>query len=332
MSEFAELDELLADIRITDIHVKPFGVFVRKNGRLEKTRVPSGDLAERIKNRHGSDFSLSIGPLRLRGHVFDSITGSSLALRILPRGVPTFETLKLPGVLERIANFPHGLVSVCGTTGTGKTATIAAILDRINRTRCTHIVTIEDPVEILHEPGLSAISHRQVEGGGHGYAKALREAKREDPDVVMIGETRDAEALVAALDLAESGILVITTLHAADIGRALRRMTSLLKDEPAAASRIADTTRSIIAQKLVPGRSGERVLAQEYAFFDLALANYVRDDKIHQISGYIQTREQERKTEFRTFTGAFRSLLQEGLISRDIVEIYAPNPKDVFER
>lgn len=331
MNELPELDDFLADVSVTDIHIKPYGVYVRKNGRLERTPVPVADLPERMKNRYGSDFALSSGSIRIRVHIDEAEGGTLAFIRVLPRRIPTFESLGIPGILERITLLPHGLVVVCGTTGTGKTSTSGAFLSRINETRCAEVVTIEDPVEILYSPVRSAISQIPVQDGEEGYVKAIRGIKRKDTDVVLIGETRDAQALVAALDLAESGILVITTLHAADVPRAVHRMTSMLKSEPAARDRIADTTRAIVAQKLVPGLSGERALAQEYAFFDLAMASLIREDKIHQVYGHMRSREQERKPEYQTFGGAFGKLLASRAISRDIVEMYAPNPKEVLE-
>ena len=331
MNEFPELDPLLSDPVVTDIHIKPWAIYVRKNGRLEKTSVPPGDLPERLKNRYGTDWALSVRDLRIRGRAEDAEGGTFLAIRILPRKIPTFASLGLPGLFERIANFPSGLVAICGTTGNGKTSTSGAILHQINESRCEHIVTIEDPVEILHPPLKSPVSQIPVLPGPDGYVKAIKGIKRDDTDVVLIGETRDAEALVAALDLAESGVLVLTTLHAADVSRAIHRMTSMLKSEPAAKDRIADTTRLIVAQKLVPGVVGDRSLALEYAFLDLAMSQLIRDDKIHQIAAHMRAREQERKPEYATFAGSFGKLLAEKKISRETVESFAPNPKDVFE-
>jgi twitching motility protein PilT len=331
LNGFPELEPFLADPVVTDIHVKHYGIYVRKNGRLERTSLPPGDLAERLKNRYGTDWALSVGGLRIRGRAEAAEGGPFLAIRILPRQIPTFAGLGLPGLFERIANFPSGLVLICGTTGNGKTSTAGAVINQINESRCEHIVTIEDPVEILHPPVKSPVSQIPVIPGPKGYVEAIKGIKRDDTDVVLIGETRDAEALIAALDLAESGVLVLTTLHAADVSRAIRRMTSMLKSEPAAQDRIADTTRMIVAQKLVPGLSGDRALALEYAFFDLAISQLIRDEKVHQIAAQMRAREQERKPEYVTFTGSFGKLLAEKKISRETVELEAPNPKEVFE-
>ena len=331
MNVIPELDSLLSDPIVTDIHLKPDAIYVRKNDSLEKTPIPSGDLPERLKNRYGTDWTLSVGNLRIRGREEMAEDGPFVAVRILPRTMPTFAGLGLPGLFERIPNIPSGLIVICGTTGNGKTSTGGAIIHHVNSTRCEHIVTIEDPVEILHPPIKSAISQITVADGKEGYVKAIRGMKRVDPDIVLIGETRDAEALVAALDLAESGVLVLTTLHAEDVNRAVRRMTSMLQTEPDARDRIADTVRMIVVQKLLPGLSGDRSLALEYAFVDLAMGQMIRDGKIHQIYGHMRAREQEKKLEFATFAGSFAKLLADKKISRETVEYKAPNPKEVFE-
>lgn len=329
--DFPELEPLLADPIVTDIHIKPYAIYVRKNGQLEQTSIPTGDLPERLKSRYGTDWALSTGGLRIRGRVENAEGGSFLAIRILPREIPTFSGLGLPGLFERIAGFSEGLVVICGTTGNGKTSTAGAILQQVNESRCTHIVTVEDPVEILHPPLKSAVSQIPVAPGPKGYVEAIKGIKRDDTNIVLIGETRDPEALAAALELSESGVLVLTTLHAANVSQAVRRMTSMLKSEPAAADRIADTTRLIVAQKLLPGLSGDRALALEYVFLDLATAQLIREEKIHQIYGHIRAREQERKPEYVTFTGSFGKLLADKKISRDTVEAKASNPKEVFE-
>jgi len=331
LNGFSELAPLLSDPVVTDIHVKSDAIYVRKNDRLEKTPVQPGDLSERLKNRYGTDWALSAGSLRIRGREESAEGGPFLAIRILPRTMPTFSGLGLPGLFERIPNIPSGLIVICGTTGNGKTSTAGAIIHHVNETRCEHIVTIEDPVEIIHASIKSAISQIPVVPGPDGYVKVIKGMKRVDPDIVLIGETREAEALVAALDLAESGVLVLTTLHAEDANRAVRRMTSMLQSEPDARDRIADTLRMIVVQKLVPGLSGERSLALEYAFVDLAMSQLIRDGKVHQIYGHMRAREQERKPEYATFTGSFGKLLAEKKISRETVEFKAPNPKEVFE-
>jgi twitching motility protein PilT len=225
--------------------------------------------------------------IRVRANAYRSRGMVGAALRLVPAGVKSVRQLGLPDAVAELAELPRGLVLVTGPTGSGKSATLAAILDRINSTRSCHILTIEDPIEVVHEGKKAVVNQREIDRDTRDYASALRQALRQDPDVILLGELRDAETISVALSAAETGHLVLATLHTPDAAQTIDRIVDVF---PAGAqeqvrSQLALTLKAVVAQTLLPRASGSgRVVAAEVLLMTPAIANLVRSGKTHQIA------------------------------------------------
>ena len=217
------------------------------------------------------DFSLTWGNrARLRGSAFNQRGEIALALRMIPSDIPDFEELGLPPIAEWIARLPRGLVLMTGPTGSGKSTTLASIIDRINHTRALHILTIEDPIEYVHDHNLSAVNQREIGVDSPTFERALRSALREDPDVLLVGEMRDLESIQLALTLAETGHLVFSTLHTNDASQAIDRIIDVFPAfrQEQIRVQLAACLGAVIAQRLVPRINGGMVAA-----FEILVAN-----------------------------------------------------------
>jgi twitching motility protein PilT len=239
------------------------------------------------------DFSCSLPALaRFRGNCFRQRGGVSLVLRHIPLAIKTFAELRLPPVLATLAAKPHGLVLVTGPTGSGKSTTLAAIIDAINRERRGHILTIEDPVEFMHAHRGCIVNQREVGADTKSFAAALKSALREDPDVVLVGEMRDRETMQAGLTVAETGHLALATLHTNSAVEAITRIVDVFPSHQQAQVRaqLAFVLEGIVTQTLLPKRSGTgRVLAAEILVVTPAIRALMRDDKLHQIYSMMQS-------------------------------------------
>ena len=251
----------------------------------------SSDELGRIRDGGEHDSTVTTAGCRSRLHAFRAMTGVALVLRLLPRHPLAIEELGLPASVAAIAQQRSGLVLVTGAAGSGKSTTLAAIIRRINETRAAHVVTIEDPVEIVHVPRRSLITQREVSSCSEGYVTALRAALRQDPDVIMIGELRDAESIQLALTAAETGHLVLSTLHCASAVQSVSRLLDVFpagKQEQARAM-LADSLRAVVSQRLYPRAGGGRLLAAEVLLTTPAVRNLIREAKTHQLFGLLQT-------------------------------------------
>jgi twitching motility protein PilT len=239
-----------------------------------------------------SDFAYSLGNVaRFRVNLFRQEQGSGAVLRLIPPRVLTIEDLGLPPPVASIARVPRGLVLLTGPTGSGKTTTLAALTDWINKNHARHIITIEDPVEFIHQPIRSIISHRELGFDTPDFAGALKAALREDPDVVLVGELRDLETMSLALQAAETGLLVFGTLHTNSAAKAVDR---LIDSFPAAEQEqtrtvLAEVLRAVVAQVLLKQKAGGRIPAFEVLRWTPALANSIREGKTAMINTLIQT-------------------------------------------
>src|SRR6476661_5603499 len=264
---------------------------------------------------------------RFRVNGFRQRGSISIAFRVIPREVPNFEELSLPPGVRRLAEEHRGLVLVTGATGSGKTTTLAAIVDHINRSRRQHIVTIEDPIEILHEDQGCIVNQREVGIDTESYLAALRRALRQDPDVILIGELRDAESAETALKAAESGHLVFSTMHTIDASETLGRMIEFFPGIKQARIRsiLAGVLRGIVSQRLLPRNDGGRVAAVEVMVNNARIADLIRENKTEEISEAI---EEGSFFNMQSFEQALIQLVISGEIDRDTAANAATNQHD----
>jgi twitching motility protein PilT len=236
------------------------------------------------------------GQARFRGNVFFHKHGIGAVFRVIPRRIPDIDELDLPRAVRNFTRLANGLVLVTGPTGSGKTTTLAAIIHEINRSYARHIVTIEDPIEFIHDPIQSLVTHREVGTHAETFAGALRAALREAPDVVVVGELRDLESVSLALSAAETGVLVFATLHTNSAAKSIHRLIDLVPESSRDHMRgmISVLLRGVLAQRLCRRRGGEgRVAAVEVLLHDYAVANMIREDKLHQLEAHLQSASPE---------------------------------------
>ncbi|HWZ65536.1 MAG TPA: type IV pilus twitching motility protein PilT [Patescibacteria group bacterium] len=238
------------------------------------------------------DFSFAFGDLgRFRVNAFHERGSLAAALRLIPNEIKTIAELGLPPVINTFANYPRGLVLVTGPTGSGKSTTLAALIDQINTEKAHHIITIEDPIEFTHKSKQSLIVQREVHYDTYSFSAALRSSLREDPDVVLIGEMRDLETISAAITIAETGHLVFATLHTNSASQSLDRMIDVFPphQQPQIRSQLANILQAICSQRLVPAIGSGRVIATEVLVATSAVRNIIREGKSHQLDAVIQT-------------------------------------------
>jgi twitching motility protein PilT len=239
------------------------------------------------------DFVYSIEDVaRFRANIFVQSHGLGAVFRVIPNTLPTMEELRLPLAVKRLTQLNNGLVLVSGPTGSGKTTTLCAMVDEINKTSERHVISIEDPIEFLHQPIKGAITQRQVGKHAESFASALRSALRESPDVLVVGEMRDLETINLAISAAETGVLVIGTLHSNSAGKAIDRIIDVIPEESRdqVRSTLSVLLRGVIAQHLVKHASGEgRVAVLEILLQSYAVSNLIRENKVFQIDGYLES-------------------------------------------
>lgn len=281
---------------------------VRKNGELQEIsgiEVMTPDLIKRLiepilpKNRAAVleekgdiDFAYATANCRLRVNIFKQRGSYAVALRLLARDIPTLDGLGHPPIIKNLAMLPRGLVLVTGTTGSGKSTTLAALIDYINDKKQDHIITIEDPIEYLHRHKKSVINQREVNEDTTSFSDALRAALREDPDIILVGEMRDLDTIRAAITAAETGHLVFSTLHTMGAANTIDRIVDVFPHEQQQQVRIqlAEALQGVISQQLLPLSTGKgRVAALEIMVRTDAIGNLIREGKSHQIDSFIQT-------------------------------------------
>lgn len=228
---------------------------------------------------------------RFRLNAYHEKGSMAAALRLIPRKIENINDLRLPPICHSLAQLRQGFILVTGPTGHGKSTTIAAILESINQNRAEHIVTIEDPIEYVYEPKESIISQRELHADTHSWAVALRSVLREDPDVVLVGEMRDYETIAAALTVAETGHLVLATLHTNSAAQTVDRVIDVFPEHQQAQARMqfANTIEAIISLRLIPAVKGGRIPGAEILLATPAVRNVIREGKTHQIDNIIQT-------------------------------------------
>ena len=251
----------------------------------------------------------------------------SFAFRVIPKEIPNFEQLRMPKGVARLADEHRGLVLVTGATGSGKTTTLAAMLGYINATRRQHIVTIEDPIEILHEDRACIVNQREVGLDTQSFQQALRRALRQDPDVILIGELRDAETAETALQAAESGHLVFSTMHTVDAAETIGRMTEFFPGvkQPQIRSILAGVLRGVVSQRLLPRVDGGRVAAVEVMVTNARIADLIREARPDEISDAIAEGD---FFDMQTFSQALIKLVVAGDVDREVAANAASNRHD----
>src|SRR4051812_2854167 len=319
-----ELNDLLrsaVDAGASDIHLK-FGrpPLIRRNGLVipmeNGEQLSNADLDSYLRTitslvpsryeRFNASGDLDIaytaeGLPRFRVNAFRQRGAISFAFRVIPKVVPRFEDLGLPSGIRKLAEEHRGLVLVTGATGSGKTTTLAAMIDYINRARQSHIVTIEDPIEILHPDHQSIVNQREIGLDTENFGQALRRALRQDPDTILIGELRDAETAQTALQAAESGHLVFSTLHTVDAAETIGRLIEFFPEtkQQQIRSIMAGVLRGVVSQRLLPRVGGGRVAAVELMIANARIADLIRENKPEAITDAIAEGEFQRMQTFQ---------------------------------
>ena len=286
---------------------------------------------ERLRQFHDcGDLDLAYtaeGLPRFRVNAFRQRGAISFAFRVIPRDVPSFEQLSMPPGVARLATEHRGLILVTGATGSGKTTTLASMIDHINRTRSQHIVTIEDPIEILHADRMSIVNQREVGLDTESFGQALRRALRQDPDTILIGELRDAETAQTALQAAESGHLVFSTLHTIDASETVGRMIEFFPPakQQQIRSVLAGVLRGVISQRLLPRVGGGRVAAVEVMVMNSRIADLIREQRTEEIADAVA---EGGFFDMQTFEQALIDLVLTGLVERELAANAATNVHD----
>jgi len=282
--------------------------------------------------RQEFDFSFSWRDnARVRGNAFSQQGVTAIALRMIPRQIPTMESLGVPPTVGDIARRHQGLILVTGPTGSGKSMTLASIIDMINRERACHIITIEDPIEFIHEHKRSAVNQREVGSDTASFPDALRSALREDPDVLMVGEMRDLDSIRFALTIAETGHLVFATLHTNDTTQSLMRLVDVFPPEqqPQIQVQLASALSCVVYQRLIPRIDGGMVAAFEVLVGTSAVRNLIKEGKPHQLRNSLVTGSRDG---MNTLEQSLSYLVQRGVVSYEDAAARSMYPRDIDAR
>jgi twitching motility protein PilT len=342
-----DLLRLVSERGGTDLHITVDSPpIMRINGELRPLPFPplaAGDtkrlcyavLTENQRHRFEEalelDFSFGIrGLCRFRGNLFRQKGAVAAAFRTVPYAAKSLSELGLPAIVGELTKLPRGLVLVTGPTGSGKSTTLAAMLDKINRERREHIVTLEDPIEFVHEHGGCVVNQREVHSDTHSFSEALRHILRQDPDIVLIGEMRDLETISAALTLAETGHLVLSTLHTNCALQTINRIIDIFPDkqQPQVRAQLSLILQGVLSQQLI-ARQDERgrVLALEIMIPNPAIRNLIREAKLHQV--YSQMQVGQSRFGMQTMTQSLLDLYSRRLISYDEAIAHATEPDEL---
>lgn len=314
---------------------------IRVDGDIRKINVPAMD----HKEVHGliyeimtdkqrkdyeqfmeTDFSFEVpGLARFRVNAFNQNRGAGAVFRTIPSKVLSMEELGMGAVFKQISDLARGLVVVTGPTGSGKSTTLAAMMDYVNNTRYEHILTIEDPIEFVHESKKCLVNQREVHRDTLGFAEALRSALREDPDIILVGELRDLETIRLALTAAETGHLVFGTLHTTSAAKTIDRVIDVFPaaEKSMVRSMLSESLQAVISQALLKKTGGGRIAAHEIMIGTPAIRNLIREDKVAQMYSAIQTGS---SVGMKTLDQCLKELLQKGLITKEAAKSKAKMP------
>jgi twitching motility protein PilT len=275
------------------------------------------------------DFSFEIpGLARFRVNAFNQNRGSGAVFRTIPSTILSLEDLKAPGIFKDISDYPRGVVLVTGPTGSGKSTTLAAMINHKNESEYGHILTIEDPIEFVHQSKKCLINQREVHRDTLGFNEALRSALREDPDTILVGEMRDLETIRLALTAAETGHLVFATLHTSSAAKTIDRVVDVFpaEEKDMVRAMLSESLRAVISQTLLKKNGGGRVAAHEIMIGTPAIRNLIRENKIAQMYSAIQTGQQFG---MQTLDQCLQQLVQKGVVTKPEARLKAQN-KDLF--
>ena len=275
------------------------------------------------------DFSFAFGDLgRFRVNAFHERGNLAAAMRLIPNQIRTIEQLGMPSILNKFTEYPRGLVLVTGPTGSGKSTTLAALVNKINEERAAHIITVEDPIEYTHTSKKSVIVQREVHYDTYSFSTALRSVLREDPDVVLIGEMRDLETIAAAITIAETGHLVFATLHTNSASQSIDRMIDVFPphQQPQVRAQLGNILTAVCSQRLIPALGGGRVAAAEILVATPAVRNIVREGKNYQLEAVIQTGSEHG---MQNMDHTLVNLIHNGVISYDESRNYAVDVEEL---
>ncbi|MGU8556889.1 type IV pilus twitching motility protein PilT [Clostridium perfringens] len=332
MQSLAELLELTVKEGASDLHLTVgISPIIKVNGKLvrleheilrpEDTEAYAREILQDAYEKYDAigeyDTSYSIhGKGRFRVNIYKQRNSTALAIRVISLDMPTLDSLGYPETLKDICNLKRGLVLVTGPTGSGKSTTLAALINEINSNRESHIITIEDPIEFLHKHNKSIVNQREIGKDTLSYERALKAALREDPDVILIGEMRDLETISTAITAAETGHLVFSTLHTIGAAKTIDRIVDVFPPHQQEQIKIqlASVLQIIISQQLVETADGDRNAALEIMVATPAIKNLIREGKTHQIESSIQTGS---KYGMRTMDMELANLYREGIITQE---------------
>ena len=272
---------------------------------------------QKFEEENELDLSFGIhGLARFRCNVYRQRGAVACAIRVIPVKIRTFDELGLPAIVEQMADRPKGLILVTGPTGSGKSTTLAAMVDKVNSERAEHIVTIEDPIEFVHQHKKCMVNQREVTSDTHSFTQALKYVLRQDPDVVLIGEMRDLETISAALTIAETGHLTLATLHTNSCAQTMNRIIDVFPphQQPQVRSQLSLVLEGVLSQTLIPKIGGGRTMSMEIMVATPAIRNLIREEKVHQIYSALQSGS---KYGMQTMNQSLAELIRRRQITRD---------------
>ena len=329
-----DLLQIMVDRGASDLHITA-GTYpqIRLTGRLthltecevltpqDTQRLAYSVLNEaqkqRFEEQNELDLSFGIQNLaRFRCNVFRQRGAVAAAIRVIPFKIRSFDELNLPPIVQQLAERPKGLILVTGPTGSGKSTTLAAMMDKINSERPEHIITIEDPIEFIHPHKKGLVNQREIFSDTHSFKDALKSILRQDPDVVLIGEMRDLETISAALTIAETGHLTLCTLHTNSCAQTMNRIIDVFPtaQQPQVRAQLSLVLEGVLSQALIPKTGGGRVMALEVMVTTPAVRNLIREEKIHQIYSAMQSGQ---KFGMQTMNMALAQLVGKRLVTRE---------------
>ncbi len=329
--DIAELLKFTLENKASDLHLSGNNQpIVRIDGELQRIKtdvldgyqiramlftVMSEEQRATYERDYEIDFAIAFGTdARFRVNAYTTRAGSAAVFRVIPTKIPSMEQLDLPPIMRRLAELEKGLVLVTGPTGSGKSTTLAAMINHINETQASHILVIEDPVEFFHHSKQSLVNHREVGNDTKSFARALRSALREDPDVILIGEMRDYETIALALTAAETGHLVFGTLHSNNAAKTIDRIIDVFPaaEKEMVRAMLSSSIQGVIAQTLLSKKGGGRVAAHEIMVGTNAIRNLIRENQLAQVYSMIQT---GARYGMQTMEDSVNDLLSDGLIT-----------------